>query len=197
MALLTEIPIEEAVNGPDAQEWSFAISDELKSIIKNDTWIVVDKPKGQKVIGSRIVLRNKFKEDGTLKRRKARIIARGFSQRPGIDFDETFAPVARLSSIRSIAALVVENKMTIQQFDITTAYLNGLLKEKVYKQVPKYNIETLENIVDEELNSELGTKAKQMLNELKKGEKVLLLKTAIYSLRQAGRCWNIKIDKEL
>lgn len=194
-----EVPLEQAVRGPHADEWNQAIAAEVKSIIRNNTWIIVDRPKGEnKIIGSRVVLRNKYKEDGTLERRKARIVARGFAQRPGIDFDETFAPVARLSSIRIMVALAVEHDMTIQQFDVTTAYLNGELQEKVFMEVPKYTMEALEDIIElEGTNTDVGRKASRMINELQKGNKVCLLKKALYGLRQAGRCWNSKIDEVL
>ena len=86
---------------------------ELKSIIKNQTWVFVDRPKDAEIIGSRMVLRNKYKPDGTIEKRKARLVARGFAQRPGIHFSQTFAPVARLSSIRLIVALAVQQKMKI------------------------------------------------------------------------------------
>lgn len=105
---LAEIPLERAIGGPHADEWYQAIISEIKSIIKKNMWTVVDRPEDQKVIGSRIVLRNKYKQDGTLDRRKARIIARGFAQQLGINFVETFAPVARLGSVRAMMALAVE-----------------------------------------------------------------------------------------
>lgn len=193
---LTEIPLQQAVRGPDAQKWNDAITSEIKSIIKNDTWVLTDRPNDKAVIGSRLILRNKYKKDGTLDRRKARVVARGFAQRPGIDFDETFPPVARLNSIRCITATAAEHNMTIKQFDITNAYLNGYLDEKVLMEVPKYNAHALEQIVESEnSDSVVGRKAKKMLNDLKSGNKVCLLKRALYGLRQAGRCWNDKSTK--
>ena len=96
----------------------------------------LDHPDDRVIIGSRFVLRNKFKPDGTLERRKARLVARGFTQRPGIHFNETFAPVDRLSSIRLLVALAARNGMLIQQLDITTAYLNGVIEEEVLMEVP-------------------------------------------------------------
>lgn len=133
---MTEFLIDEAIHGPDTAEWNDAIASELRSILKNDTWTLVDRPVSITIIGSRIVLRNKHREDGTLERRKARIIARGFAQRPGIDFDVTFAPVARTESIRTLMAVAAEKGMTVQQLDVTTAYLNGVLKE-IFMELPK------------------------------------------------------------
>lgn len=124
-----------------------AIASEIKSIIKNDTWKIVDRPKDQKVIGSRLVLRNKYKQDGTIDRRKAHIVAKEFAQQLGVDFYETFAPVARIGSIRAIAAITAENKMILNQFDTTIAYLNGVLKEKVFIEIPEYATEAMRRTV--------------------------------------------------
>ncbi|KAK2577749.1 hypothetical protein KPH14_012776 [Odynerus spinipes] len=132
---ISEVPLKQAVSGPSADEWREAIASEIRSIIKNDTWIITERPKNQKVIGSRIVLRNKYGHDGALVRRKARLVAKRFAQRPGTDFCETFAPVARIGSVRTIMAIAAENGMTVNQFDITTAYLYGILEEKVFMEL--------------------------------------------------------------
>ena len=81
---------------------------EMKSIIKNQTWILFDRPSQEKVIGSRMTLRNKLKPDETIEKRKVRLVAQGFSQQSGVYFLETYAPVARFSSIRLVAALVAQ-----------------------------------------------------------------------------------------
>jgi hypothetical protein len=104
----SEIPFSEAIHGADKDEWKDAILSEIKSLVINDTWDVVDKPDHAKVVGCRTVLRNKYAADGTLDRRKARVVAKGFTQRPGIDFHDTFAPVARLSSLRLLMALAAK-----------------------------------------------------------------------------------------
>lgn len=80
-AFIAEIPIQEAIQGPDAEEWRDAIAHELKSLLSHDTWQIVSRPENKKIIGSRIVLRNKYKQNGTLERRKARIVAKEFAQR--------------------------------------------------------------------------------------------------------------------
>lgn len=195
---LAEIPIHDAIKGPDSDEWFQAMATELKSIIKNDTWIFVDRPQSQPVISSRIVLRNKYNADGTLDKRKARIVARGFSQRPGIDFDETFAPVARIGSIRMLTSIAAQYGMQIKQFDVTTAYLNGVLEEKIYMEVPNYTEDTLEKIIlSEPKTSEIRKKALKLLEELQKGNKVCFMKKALYGLRQAGRRWHFRLCEEL
>lgn len=142
-----------------------------------------------------MVLRNKFKADGTLERRKARLVAQGFSQVPGVHYNETFAPVARMESIRLLSSLATRYNMKIRQLDVETAYLNGELEEEVIMQPPKFLKDILEEIADmENETSELGTKCKCMLAELEKGDKVCLLKKALYGLRQAGRSWYTKLD---
>lgn len=195
---LAEIPIHKAMQGPNSDEWLEAIASELKSIIKNDTWIFVDRPENQSVIGSRIVLRNKYNADGTLQRRKARIVARGFSQRPGIDFDETFAPVARISSIRLVTSIAAQYQMKIKQFDVTTAYLNGVLEENIFMEVPNYTEATLNKIIISETeNNEIRRKAIELLKVLQQGNQVCLMQKALYGLRQAGRQWYFKLCDEL
>jgi hypothetical protein len=94
-------------------------------------------PRDPQVIGSRMVLRNKYRADGTFERRKARLVAQGFSQKPGIHFSETFAPVARFSSIRLVASLAAQYGMKIKQFDVKTTYLNGELEEEIFMKAPK------------------------------------------------------------
>lgn len=100
--------IEEALNGPRAKEWREAMEFEFNSLQKCDAWTLVDRPTYKKVIGCRWVLKTKFDAEGNIERRKARLVAKGFAQQPGIDFQETFAPVARLSSIRILVALAAE-----------------------------------------------------------------------------------------
>ena len=105
---------------------------EVGSVLKNSAWVLVDWPSGKEVIDSRMVLRNKYKPDGSLEKRKARIVAQGFAQRPGIHFNQTFAPVTRLSSIRLMVALAADQGMTMRQIDVTTAYLNGTIEEEIF-----------------------------------------------------------------
>lgn len=102
---LAEISLHQAINGPNLNEWLDALAIEMNAIIKNDTWIFVDCPENIPIISSRIILKNKYNADGTEERRKARLVARKFTQRLGIDFDETYAPVARISSIRLVMAM--------------------------------------------------------------------------------------------
>ena len=150
------------------------------------------------IIGSRFVLRNKFKPDGTLGRRKASVVARELFQRPGIHFNETFAPVARLSSIRLLVALKTKYEMLIPQFDVTTGYLNGIVEREVLVEVPELLTEGLEALMKSEAkNSDLGRKAKCMLTELETGNKVCRLKRSLYGSRQSERSGYTKLNKVL
>ena len=203
IAGVAEVSLREAMSGSNAKEWKSAIEDEFRSLIGNDTWELVNRPQSRNVISCRIVLRNKYGLDGEIERRKARLVARGFTQRPGIDFHETFAPVARLSSFRTLTALAVENDLTIHQLDITTAYLNGRIEEEIYMDLPELLEDSLTEIAEktklkETKNiAELHVKAIRMLNKIKTGGKVCLLKRGLYGLRQAGRKWHEKFDAEL
>lgn len=141
--------------------------------MKNDTWKLVPRPESAKIIDSRVVLRNKYEQDGTLDRRKTRIVAK-FTQRPGIDFDNTFAPVARIESIRIMMALAVEN-MLVKQLDVTTAYLNGTLREKIYMEVPKHIQRGFNIIAQTSKSNLLGRKASEMLRELETEDKVVFV----------------------
>ncbi|CAB0019909.1 unnamed protein product [Nesidiocoris tenuis] len=180
-------------------EWNDAIKKEIKSHLKNETWRIVDKEPGTNIVGQRMVLKDKLNPDGTLERKKARLVAKGYSQKPGIDYSETFAPVAKLSSIRLILGIAVEKNMKIRQFDVSTAFLNGNLEEKIYMEQPKLLKKYLTEIIcEEEENSEIFKKASKMLEDLRlPGEKVCLLQRAVYGLKQAGRQWFRKLDGRL
>lgn len=167
-----EISFSQAVSSPDRDEWRNAVYTEIKSLV--DTWTIVDRSCGKKVIGCRTVLRNIYKVSRELERWKARIVAKGFSQRPGVDFHDTFAPVARLSSLRTLMAASVEQGMLISQIDITS-FLNGTMDTLVYMETPKMLQETLERIVATEHDTILTEKARKILSLLKEGIKVCKL----------------------
>lgn len=197
-ALISEIPMKQAVEGKEADESFNAMAEEMKSILKNDTWELVTRPNNMAVIGSRIVLRNKYAADGSLEKRKARLVAQGFSQRPGIHFDQTFAPVARQSSVRTFVSLATRFRMSIRHFDVTTAYLNGDLEEEIYMEPSKLMNTILNIIIDhEDLKSVIGKKVRTQAKLLEEGNKVCKLKKALYGLRQAGRSWHLKLDAVL
>src|ERR1043165_6679176 len=105
------------------------MEEELNQFSKNDVWDLVPKPRGFNIIGTKWVFRNKLNEQGEVVRNKARLVAQGYSQREGIDYNETFSPVARLESIRLLISFVVQNNITLYQMDVKSAFLNGYIEE--------------------------------------------------------------------
>lgn len=126
----------EAMNSNDSEKWQTAMREEYESLIKNNTWKLVDKPKSENVIDNKWVYKIKHNSDGTIDRHKARLVARGFTQCYGINFKETFSPVVRFQSIRAIFAVAAIRKMKLVQFDIKTAFLYGELAETIYMKQP-------------------------------------------------------------
>ena len=117
--------------------WINAMQDELSQFSRNKVWNLVPRPKGKNVIGTKWIFTNKSDENGVIVRNKARLVAQGYTQVEGIDFDETFAPVARLESIRILLALACHLKFKLHQMDVKSAFLNGILEEEVYVEQPK------------------------------------------------------------
>ena len=124
--------IEEATDCPERSQWEKAMEAEMQSLKENNVWDLVELPKGKKAIGSKWVYKVKTGADGLMERYKARLVAQGFSQKYGDDYDETFCPVVRLESLRALIALAVHYKLRLHQVDVTTAFLNGELEEEVY-----------------------------------------------------------------
>eukprot|EP00253_Pinus_taeda_P021357 PITA_21357 len=106
--------------------------EEYSSIMKNDVWEVVPSPKGKSVVTSKWLYKIKHATNGSIEKFKARFVARGFSQVEGVDYEETFALVARYTSIRSIISIAAEMGWKIHQMDVKTAFLNGFIREEVY-----------------------------------------------------------------
>ncbi|CAN1328581.1 Retrovirus-related Pol polyprotein from transposon TNT 1-94, partial [Linum perenne] len=117
-------------------EWTRAMQDELLALHENTTWSLVPRPSSASVIGSKWVYTAKFNPDGTLERYKARLVAQGFKQEHGIDYDETFAPVAKMQTVRVLLALAAQREWPLYQLDVKNAFLHGLLKEIVYMECP-------------------------------------------------------------
>ena len=156
-----------------SKRWKLACIDEIDSIYKNETWILVEKPQGVKVIGLKWIFKVKRKADGSINKFKSRLVAKGYVQEHRIDFDEVFAPVARIETIRLLIGLAATNGWEIHHLDVKKAFLHGELIEEVYVSQPE--------------------------GFSKKGEehKVFKLKKALYGLRQAPRAWNTKLDQIL
>ncbi|KAK1651343.1 hypothetical protein QYE76_069148 [Lolium multiflorum] len=118
-------------------DWLEAMHEELNNFKRNKVWTLVEKPKGcRNVIGTKWIFKNKQDEFGNVVRNKARLVAQGFSQVEGIDFGETYAPVARLESIRILLAYASHHNFKLQQMDVKSAFLNGPLHEEVYVKQP-------------------------------------------------------------
>uniref|UniRef100_A0A2N9GD96 Reverse transcriptase Ty1/copia-type domain-containing protein n=1 Tax=Fagus sylvatica TaxID=28930 RepID=A0A2N9GD96_FAGSY len=116
--------------------WQQAMKEELDALLKTGTWDLVDLPTGKSAIGCKWVYKIKTRSDGTVDRYKARLVAKGFTQEYGIDYEETFAPVARLSSVRTLIAVSASRHWPLFQMDVKNAFLNGELTEEVYMQLP-------------------------------------------------------------
>ncbi|KAG8983720.1 hypothetical protein FRB90_005811, partial [Tulasnella sp. 427] len=161
----------QALKLDDADEWQQAAQEEFDQLQKQGAWKLVDLPKGREAIGCRWVMTKKLNADGTVERYKARLVAQGFAQIPGIDFIHTYSPTLRLDSQRAVLALAAINGRILKQMDIKGAYLNGVLKEEIYMRQP-------EGFDD-------GS-----------GRVCRLIKT-LYGLKQAGREWNTKFNQDM
>ena len=161
----------EAMASHDTPFWREAIDDEMHSIMSNNIWILSDLPPGCKSIGCRWIFRKKLKSDGTLDKYKARLVAKGFTQLKDIDYFDTFAPVARMTSIRLLIALAAIHSLVIHQMDVKTAFLNGDLDEEVYMKQPKGFV-----VPGQE-------------------HKVCKLLKYLYGLKQAPKQWNEKLEE--
>ena len=162
---------QEAMEDPDSDKWTEASDEEMGSLKKNQTWVLVDRPKNQKPIGCRWVYKRKPGIDGVEDPRyKSRLVAKGYSQKQGIDYTEIFSPVVKHVSIRLLLSAVVHLDMELHQMDVKTAFLHGFLDETIYMEQP-------EGYVDKT-----------------HPEKVCLLKKSLYGLKQSPRQWNNRFD---
>jgi hypothetical protein len=116
--------------------WVNSRHEELENFERNQVWELVDPPPGCKPIGTKWVWKNKEEEKGEVARNKSRLVAQGFSQKEGIDYEETFAPVACLEAIRILLAFSVAKGFKLHQMDVNSAFLNGVLEEEVYVRQP-------------------------------------------------------------
>ena len=108
------------------------MNEELNQIEKNQTWELVPRSKNKNVIGTKWVFKNKVNEDGQVIRNKSRLVCKGYAQVEGVDFEETFAPVAILEAIRMFLVFSSYKKFKVYQMDVKSAFLNGNLEEEVY-----------------------------------------------------------------
>jgi transposase InsO family protein len=149
--------------------WVNAMHEELENFERNQVWVLVDPPFSCKPIGTKWVFKNKQGEDGLVVRNKARLVAQGFCQKEGIDYGETFAPVARLEAIRILLAFAASRGFKLYQMDVKSAFLNGYIEEEVYvKQPPGFEHPKFPN-------------------------HVFKLQKALYGLKQAPRAWYARL----
>ncbi|VVA28366.1 PREDICTED: Retrovirus-related Pol poly from transposon, partial [Prunus dulcis] len=153
--------VSEALKDP---KWVQAIKEEMKALEKNQTWTLETIPREKKTIGCRWVFTIKHNADGSIERYKARLVAKGYTQTYGIDYEETFAPVAKLNTVRVLLSLAANLDWPLHQFDVKNAFLHGKLTEEVYMDIPPgYN------------TTQTGT--------------VCRLRKALYGLKQSPRAW--------
>nr|GEV20442.1 copia protein [Tanacetum cinerariifolium] len=141
------------------------MQEELNQFIANDVWELVPQPKNMKIIGTKWVFRNKLDENGVVSRNKARLVAQGYNQQEGINYDETYAPVAILESIRILLAYACALDFKLFQMDVKSAFLNSFINEEVYVAQPPRFI------------------------DFEKPDHVYKLKKALYGLKQEPKAW--------
>lgn len=163
---------EEAISCKEKEKWIAAMHEEMKSLKTNNTWETTKLPDDRRAIGCKWVFKTKTNADGSIQRYKARLVAQGFSQKFGTDYNEIFAPVVRQATFRTLLSVAAKEKLLVEHLDAKTAFLNGNLEETIYmKEPPGFN----------------------------SGEpnRVCLLKKSIYGLKQAAKAWNDAIHEVL
>ncbi|KAL4387066.1 hypothetical protein GQ457_09G030440 [Hibiscus cannabinus] len=154
-------------------EWIDAMKSEISAVEKNGTWFLTNLPSGKHAIGVKWVYRTKFNPDGTIFKHKARLVVKGCAQIGGVDYGDTFAPVARLDTIKLLIAIAGQLGWNVFHLDVKSAFLNGELEEDIYVCQPEGFV-----VPGEE-------------------HQVYKLKRALYGLKQAPRAWYYKIDSYL
>ena len=148
--------------------WKRSMQDEIQALETNGTWTMADLPPGKKALGSQWVYRIKYKSDGSIERLKSRLVLFGNHQTEGIDYNETFAPVAKMVTVRAFLAITASKNWELHQMDVHNAFLHGDLDEEVYMMLPP------------------GF-------QLSFPNKVCRLRKSLYGLKQAPRCWFAKL----
>ncbi|GKE48125.1 zinc finger, CCHC-type containing protein, partial [Tanacetum coccineum] len=162
---------DKAMKSQDVAFWKEAINDEMDSIMGNNTWVLTDLPLCCRPLGCKWIFKRKLKVDGTVEKFKTRLVIRGFKQKSGIDYFDTYAPVAHISTIRLLIAMVSIHSLIIHQMDVKTAFLNRELEEEVY------------------MNQPLGFILPGNKN------KVCKLVKSLYGLKHAPKQWHQKFDE--
>ena len=194
---------DEAIGGPQKEEWINATIKEIAGLVENDTFAPAVLPPGRSAVGGKFVHKIKRYGDGTIDKFKTRLVARGFTQREGIDYDEVYSPVAKYSTIRWIVSLLTNPKVKARQTDAPQAYLKGGLDQEIYFAPPKGFLAMLRLAhEDEDLAPGLRVKMKQLLDTAdeaaKNGRKLVYrLVKPLYGLKQAGFEWNKTLDSAM
>ncbi|XP_014503132.1 uncharacterized protein LOC106763456 [Vigna radiata var. radiata] len=129
--------VEEALNN---ENWMLAMQEELNQFTRNNVWELVPRKPDLQVIGKKWVFHNKMDDSGEIIKNKERLVAKGYYQEEGIDYDETYAPIARLEAIRILLAIASKMKFKLYQMEVKNAFLNGFIKELVYVEQPPLKI---------------------------------------------------------
>lgn len=154
------------------EKWRNAMGCEIDALEINETWDLTELPPGKVAIGCQWIFTVKFNSDGTVERYKARLVALGNRQKEGLDYDETFAPVVKMTTVRVFLKVAAAKNWEVHQMDVHNAFLHGELEEEVYMKLPP------------------GFRNSD-------GNKVCRLKKSIYGLKQAPRCWFAKLTAAL
>lgn len=157
----------EAMNTLENEKWKIAIEEELKSMEDNHVWKIEPLPSEKNLVSTKWVFRKKQNSDGTIERYKARLVARGFTQIPGVDYFETFAPVVKNSTVKTLIAVAAAKEYNLGHIDVKTAYLNAIVNEEIWISIP-------EGFNQNKIQNGFGLK----------------LQKSLYGLKQAGRNWN-------
>jgi hypothetical protein len=165
MAFLSQIEPKNINEAIEDESWILAMQEELNQFERNKVWTLAPRPKDHSVIGTKWVFRNKKDEEGIIVRNKARLVTQGYNQEEGIDYGETYTPVARLEVIRMLFAFACFKNFKLFQMDVKSAFLNGFIAEEVYVEQPP------------------GFENHEFPNHVFKLSKVL------YGLKQAPRAW--------
>ena len=163
MLNLSQKKVEKALQD---ENWVESMHEELNQFVRNDVWELALRSENVHVIGTKWIFKNKIDEDGKIIRNKSRLVAQGYTQVEGVDFDESFAPVARLEFIQILMSIACTMNFKFYQIDVKCAFLNGYLNEELFVEQPK-GFEDPPHFPDH----------------------VLRLKKALYGLKQASRAW--------
>jgi hypothetical protein len=153
--------------------WRSAMQAEYDALIANDTWSLVPRPRGINLVTGKWIFRHKLHADGSLDRYKARWVLRGFTQRPGLDYDETFSPVVKPTTVRVVLSLALSQDWPIHQLDVKNAFLHGTLTEIVYCVQPSGFVDS------------------------SRSDLVCRLNKSLYGLKQAPRAWHHRFTSYL